>query len=147
MNCINFKVRAKNYQKYFFCTKQKKEITYKDCEQCSYKEYKKAYKIKNKSNKLASLERKRDKNIIKSGKCEWCKRYFKYLEPHEIYGGSNRKRSIEHNFVKLLCRGCHSNPEIISKLRVESQKEYENTHTREEFINITGMSYIDKERR
>ena len=67
----------------------------------------KSGQMKKKSSKLAKLERQRDKNLIKSGICEVCGRYSKQLDSHEIYGGSNRKRSIKHKFVKLLCRKCH----------------------------------------
>ena len=105
-------------------------------------EVEKKTKIKNKSNRLAKIERQRDKNIIKSGRCEYCKEYSKHLDPHEIYGGSNRIRSIKNNFVKLLCRNCHSDKDIIKQLRIDTQKEYEKDHTREEFIKITGKSYI-----
>lgn len=102
----------------------------------------KSGQIKKKSNKLAKLERQRDKNLIKSGICEVCGRYSKQLDPHEIYGGSNRKRSIKHKFVKLLCRKCHDNKEIIKQLRIDTQKEYMKTHTKEEFIKLIGKSYI-----
>lgn len=102
----------------------------------------KSGQIKKKSNKLTKLERQRDKNLIKSGICEVCGRYSKQLDPHEIYGGSNRKRSIKHKFVKLLCRKCHDNKEIIKQLRIDTQKEYMKTHTKEEFIDLIGKSYI-----
>ena len=102
----------------------------------------KSGQMKKKSNKLAKLERQRDKNLIKSGICEVCGRYSKKLDPHEIYGGSNRKRSIKHKFVKLLCRKCHDNKEIIKQLRIDTQKEYMKTHTKEEFIELIGKSYI-----
>lgn len=102
----------------------------------------KSGQMKKKSNKLAKLERQRDKNLIKSGICEVCGRYSKQLDPHEIYGGSNRKRSIKHKFVKLLCRKCHDNKEIIKQLRIDTQKEYMKTHTKEEFIGLIGKSYI-----
>lgn len=98
--------------------------------------------IKKKSSKLAKLERKRDKDLIKLGICEFCGKYSKKLEPHEVYGGSNRKRSIQHKFVKLICRECHSNEKIINQLRIDVQKEYEKEHTRQEFIDIIGKSYI-----
>lgn len=103
---------------------------------------KKSAEIKKKSNKLAKLERQRDKDIIKEGICEFCGNYSKKLDPHEVYGGSNRKRSIVNNFVKLLCRECHSNENIINQLRTETQKEYEKKHTREEFIRLIGKSYL-----
>ena len=99
-------------------------------------------KIKQKSSKLAKLERQRDKDIVKEGICDYCHKYSKRLDPHEVYGGSNRKRSIKNKFVKMLCPKCHSNEKIISQLRKEVQKEYEKTHTREEFIKLIGKSYI-----
>lgn len=102
----------------------------------------KSGQMKKKSSKLAKLERQRDKNLIKSGICEVCGNYSKRLDPHEIYGGSNRKRSIQHKFVKLICPKCHSNEAIINQLRINTQKEYEETHTRQEFIDLIGKSYI-----
>lgn len=100
--------------------------------------------LKKKSSKLAKLERQRDKDIVKEGICEVCGNYSKHLDPHEIFGGSNRKRSIDHKFVKLLCRKCHDDEDIIKQLRIDAQKEYMKTHTEEEFINLIGKSYINK---
>lgn len=98
--------------------------------------------IKKKSKRLAKLERQRDKNLVKEGICEFCDSYSRHLDPHEVYGGSNRKRSIQHKFVKLICPKCHSNETIINQLRIDTQKEYEKTHTRQEFINLIGKSYL-----
>ena len=98
--------------------------------------------IKKKSSKLAKLERQRDKGIKKEGICELCGKYSKRLDPHEIYGGSNRQRSIKHKFVKLICRECHQNNELLKQLKIDTQKEFEKTHTREEFIKITGKSVL-----
>lgn len=100
--------------------------------------------IKKRSKKLAKLERQRDKDIVKEGICEFCGKYSKRLDPHEIFGGSNRKRSIKNKFVKLICPKCHSNEAIIKQLRIDTQKEYMKTHTEEEFINLIGKSYINK---
>lgn len=98
--------------------------------------------IKKKSKKLAKLERQRDKDIVKEGICEFCGKYSKRLDPHEVYGGSNRKRSIKNKFVKLICPKCHSNEAIINQLRIDMQKEYMKTHTEEEFIKLIGKSYL-----
>lgn len=106
------------------------------------KQEEKITKIKRKSTKLAKLERQRDKDLIKSGICEFCGNYSKQLDPHEVYGGSNRKRSIKHKFVKLICRKCHGNEDIIKQLRIDTQKEYMKTHIKEEFIKLIGKSYI-----
>lgn len=102
----------------------------------------KSGQMKKKSSKLAKLERQRDKGLVKSGICENCGKFSKRLDPHEIYGGSNRKRSIAHKFVKLLCRECHSNENIINQLRIDIQKEYEKNHTRNDFIKLIGKSYL-----
>lgn len=102
----------------------------------------KSGQMQKKSNKLAKLERQRDKDLIKSGICENCGKYSQRLDPHEVYGGSNRKRSIKYKFIKLLCRECHSNENIINQLRIDTQKEFEKTHTKEEFIKLIGKSYI-----
>ena len=64
--------------------------------QKSAEKTKKFAEIKKKSKKLAKLERQRDKDIVKEGICEFCGKYSKRLDPHEIYGGSNRKRSIKY---------------------------------------------------
>ena len=51
-------------------------------------------------------------------------------------------KSIRMGFVVPLCRKCHSNEKVINYLRIVIQKEFEKTRTREEFIEITGKSYI-----
>lgn len=102
----------------------------------------KSGQIKKKSKKLAKLERQRDKNIVKEGICGFCGKYSKRLDPHEIFGGSNRKRSIKNKFVKLICPECHSNEAIINQLRIDTQREYMKTHTKEEFIRLIGKSYL-----
>ena len=112
------------------------------------KENSKRFKeIKKKSKKLAKLERQRDKNLDKYGECEYCHREFKHLDPHEVYGGSNRQRSMKYGFVKKLCRECHSNEKIHEQLKIDTQKEFEKNHTREEFIKIIGQSFIGRKKR
>lgn len=103
---------------------------------------KESTQMKKKSKKLTKLERQRDKDIIKEGICEFCGKYSKRLDPHEVYGGSNRKRSIKHKFVKLICPKCHSSENKIMQLRIDVQKEFEKNHTRAEFIAIVGKSYL-----
>lgn len=106
------------------------------------KNIKRTAEMKKKSKKLTKLERQRDKDLIKTGICECCERYSERLDPHEVYGGSNRKRSIKYRFVKLICPKCHHNENQIMQLRKNTQKEYEKNHTRAEFIAIVGKSYL-----
>lgn len=142
MSCIYLTQRTKKYKPYFFCRQSKQQITLGKCKSCLERKYKEIKPIKNKSNKLAKLEKQRDKEVTKSGKCYYCHKECKHLDPHEVFGGSNRKRSILNGFVKELCRECHSNENIIRQLRIDVQKEFERTHTREEFINLIGKSYL-----
>lgn len=142
-NCIYLTQRTKKYKPYFFCRLHKQQIALDKCKSCLKRKYKEIRAIKKKTNKLAKLERQRDKNLIKVGICECCGKYSERLDPHEVYGGSNRKRSIKYKFVKLICPECHSSENKIIQLRIDTQKEYEKTHTREEFIKLIGKSYLD----
>lgn len=141
-NCIYLTQRTKKYKPYFFCRLHKQQITLDKCKSCLKRKYKEIKPIKKKTNKLAKLERQRDKNLIKVGICECCGKYSERLDPHEVYGGSNRKRSIKYKFVKLICPECHSSENKIIQLRIDTQKEYEKTHTRDEFIKLIGKSYL-----
>lgn len=142
MKCIYLTKRSRKYLPYWFCRLNKEEITLDKCKSCSNLKYKEIKTIKNKTNKQAKLERQRDKGLIKSGVCEYCGKYSDRLDPHEVYGGSNRKRSIKYKFVKLICPKCHSSEDVIKQLRIDTQKEYERTHTKEEFIKLIGKSYL-----
>lgn len=68
------------------------------------------------------------------------------MDPHEVYGGRNRQRSMKYGLVVPLCRRCHSNENVIKDLKVWCQKKYEETHSRDEFIKIVGKSYIKEEK-
>lgn len=104
-------------------------------------------KIKQKSSKLAKLENNRFSIITNDLEhCYICtERGIKNVpkkDLHEVYGGSNRKRSIENGLVVPLCRKCHTDYTILNWLKKFVQLEYEETHTREEFIKIIGKSYL-----
>ena len=98
--------------------------------------------IKKITNKQRKIERDRDKNLVKKGKCEYCHKNSDRLDPHEVFGGCNRKRSINNKFIALLCRDCHNNKKILKELKKKYQREYEKNHTREEFIKLIGKSYL-----
>ena len=129
MNCIYLTKRSKKYSPYWFCRLNKKEIALDKCKSCSKLKYKEIKAIKNKTNKQVKLENSRYSIITD--------------DLHEIYGGSNRKRSIKNGLVVPLCRKCHENDEILKFLQRFMQLEYEETHTREEFIKLIGKSYLD----
>ena len=138
---LNDKIKCKYY---------KRHISYNiDCQNCLNR-----IVVTNKSiNKVSYKQKKLENNRFsiftnKFDECYYCKRKIKEnekLDLHEVYGGSNRIRSIKNGFVVPLCRLCHSNEEIIQYLRIKLQKEYEKTHSREEFIKIIGKNYIKGE--
>ena len=143
MLCANLLKRSKNYKTVFYCKKQKRYINISiDCESCSDFILKRNKPIRKRTAKQNKLERDRDKDLIKTGYCGYCGKYCEKLDPHEIYGGSNRKRSIKYEFVKLLCRECHQNEKVLLELKKQVQKEFEKSFTREEFIKIIGKSYL-----
>lgn len=101
--------------------------------------------MKKKSSKLAKLERNR--YSILTDNLEEC--YICHQSPvdlHEIYGGCNRRVSMEYGFCLPLCRMHHSiitNNNILSnELKVRCQKKFEETHTRNEFMALIGRSYL-----
>lgn len=131
---LNGKIKCKYYKRY---------IDYSiDCKNCSNRNLVRNKPIKNKTNKQKKLEKNRYSIFTTNiNKCYYCGKEGK-MDLHEVYGGSNRTRSIKNGLVVPLCRICHSNEDIISYLRILIQKEFEKTRTREEFIEITGKSYI-----
>lgn len=137
-------ITRRRYKKifYWYCRKLKNKITFDDCKNCINFESPNYKSINKRTSKQAKLERKRDKDLIKKGICQSCGNYSERLDPHEVFGGSNRKRSILNNFVALICRECHENDETLKELKKTYQNEYEKKHTREEFIKLIGKSYL-----
>lgn len=70
---------------------------------------------------------------------------------HEVYEGRNRQNSIKNGFCIGLCNehhnmsnySVHFNKDLQLKVKRDMQKKYEETHTREEFMNIIGRNYLD----
>lgn len=99
--------------------------------------------MKQKTNKLKKLEQNRYSIFEdKSYRCYYCHRTGTNFDFHEVYGGSNRIRSIKNGLCVHLCRSCHSNEMVLADLKKWCQKQYEKTHSRQEFINLIGKSYI-----
>lgn len=134
--------RTKRGCPYWYCRYYKKEISLPCDKNCSERILKPNTPISKISSKRRKLEKDRDSKLIKIGKCENCGKYCQKLDAHEVYSGANRKRSIQYGFVALLCRECHSNEYIIAELKKKYQKEYEIDHTRQQFIDIIGKSYL-----
>lgn len=99
--------------------------------------------MKQKSDKLRKLEKNRYSIYTdKFYSCYYCHRTGTNFDLHEVYGGSNRIRSIKNGLVVPLCRSCHSNEMVLADLKKWCQREYEKQHTRQEFIELIGKSYL-----
>ena len=73
-----------------------------------------------------------------------------YVEPHHLIGGtSNRAKSDEDGLWVWLCRKhhneAHDNPRMNLAYKRLGQQWYEKSHTRKEFIERYGKSFIDKD--
>ncbi len=72
------------------------------------------------------------------------------VHEHHIYFGANRKISEQNGFKVYLCPahhnmsdyGVHFNRELDLQLKQLCQSKYEETHSREEFIELIKRSYL-----
>jgi len=82
-------------------------------------------------------------------KCYICGSY-RMIECHHIFGGANRKNSEKFGLKVHLCKFCHNTPpngihfnrEAEVRLKQIAQREFEKTHSREEFMKIFGRNYL-----
>lgn len=107
--------------------------------------------IKQKSNKLAKLERNRFSIITKDLEhCYICyKKGMKNIpkdDLHELLEGKNRQVSMKYGLVIPICRKCHNlvtnDKTLQDKLHKVAQKEFEKHYKTENFIQIFGQSYL-----
>lgn len=102
-------------------------------------------KIKQKSNKLAKLEKNRFSILTNDLEhCYICKA--KKQDLHELIGGKNRQASMKYGLVIPVCRKCHSlieNDETLKqKWHKVAQKEFKKNYKTENFMQIFGKSYL-----
>lgn len=104
------------------------------------------HKMKNKSKKLAKLER--DRTSVFTDDLEHCILCGKKKNDlHEIFGGRNRLNSIKFNLVIPLCRECHSlnqnNPFFNDHWHKIGQEYFEcNIGSRDEFLSKFRKNYL-----
>lgn len=156
---MNYCIHLKKRKNKPYCNVIKKEITFSLCRECGNKEYKKSTlkgkspvksrTMKNKSKKLAKLERNRFSVLTDDLEhCILCGKPKEHL--HEIIYGKNRINSIKHNFVIPLCAnhhtgkdGIHFNKDLDLYYKRLCQIYFENNiGNRIEFIKIFGRSYL-----
>lgn len=72
------------------------------------------------------------------------------LHKHHIFGGANRRLSeqdglwvyLTGHYHNLSNEGVHFNKELDLQLKQLAQQKYEETHTREEFMQRYGRNYL-----
>lgn len=148
MKCINLRFRTKDYQKYIYCVRKKKQIKYQECCNCKYKEYKQVKELKKKTKKLKKLEDKRFSIITDNlNVCYICKRR-KKDDLNEVFEGSNRQMSMKYGLVIPVCRECHTQYDLDKELRaeyqIEAQQIFEEIHSHELFMQEFKKDYIGK---
>lgn len=103
---------------------------------------------------------KKQKSILQDQSCKQCylcmllnsDYSWKYVEDHHIYfGNPDRQKSERYGFKVNLClrhhregpEAVHNNSENDGLLKEICQREYEKTHTRQEFYDLMKKSYLD----
>ena len=89
------------------------------------------------------------KSILQKDKCCYICNTELNLELHHIFMASNRDKSEEDGLTVWLCAkhhrgddGPHHNRKFDLNLKEIGQEKYEETHTREEFLQRYGRSYL-----
>lgn len=69
-----------------------------------------------------------------------------FCHKHHVYEGRNRQASERAGFVMYLCprhhAEIHKNYKLMEWAHKQTQRDYEQTHTREEFMKIIGRNYL-----
>ncbi len=108
-------------------------------------------KIRQKSKKLAKLEKNRFSIITKDLEhCYLCvKKGMKDIpkdDLHELIEGKNRQVSMKYGLVIPICRKCHeivtNNKTLQDKLHRVAQKEFKKHYKSENFVQIFGKNYL-----
>lgn len=108
----------------------------------------KKVKLRQKSNKLAKLERNRYSVFSNdTKKCYLCGSTYK-LTWHEIYSGKNRQNSVKNGLCLRLCLNCHSREQENSQFNDYWHKQgqlywEEFIGSREEFIKVFRRNYLE----
>ena len=161
MKCRFLKIRKKNNKIYGYCSKFRveKNIYCKECKDLINEQLKEEYQkkisksknevykpIKSRSNRLVKAEKYRFSIIgLEKEKCSYCGSY-RSIEVNEVFEGKNRQVSIKNGFCISLCYECHekfhNDREFNLYYKRLFQKEFEKTHSREEFIKLIGRNYL-----
>lgn len=145
MYCKNLKLKLNHKLE---CKLLKKEINIKTCNDCPFKALKEARiqaKIKQRTNTLARLERKRTSLFtLNLEYCYLCGKKKEHL--HEVVFGKNRKNSMKYGLVLPLCKNCHKLMHKDSNLQFEYKQKgqalFNKTYPDLDFVKIFRENYL-----
>lgn len=86
----------------------------------------------------------------KTKKCYVCGTTYNLHKHHIFYGMSNRKNSEKHGCWCWLCAlhhnasgyGVHFDKALDEEIKKRTQRKFEQTHSRNEFMQIFGRSWL-----
>ena len=150
----NLKCRKLGFNK-LICKRTNKTINISDCANCPYKEYKDHFPnnrkpIKQRSNKLANLERNRTSLFTDDlDHCIICGK--SPVNVHEIFGGRNRLNSIKYKLViplctkehhnQIECKGIHFDKHLRNEWHIKGQIMFNKAYPDLNFRDIFGKNY------
>lgn len=156
MNCKYLKKKLNGKLE---CKLDKNKIIPKNCANCTLKEIKRTVKpnllcknqfpvkgktMKQKSSKLAKLERNRFSLFTNNlNKCYFCPNKKDHM--HEIFSGSRRQVSMKYGLCLPICESCHSkyqnNKQFNDKWHKKGQTKFEEVYPDLDFRSIFGKKY------
>lgn len=83
--------------------------------------------------------------------CEVCEDNVAVTKHEVYYGTADRQISIDNGFQVRICPLCHNAAhyranvgfDLNKKLREKFQREFEEEHTRKEFMDLIGRNYLE----
>lgn len=146
MTCKNLKQKL---NRTLYCKHKKSDIKISECSNCKYKFIERknvnSRSMKNRSSKLAKLERNR-KSILTDDleHCFICGSKKEHI--HEIFFGKNRLNSIKYDCVIPLCSACHSrihnDIELDLFCKKKGQLAFEVSYPELDFASVFKRSYL-----
>ena len=151
MNCIYLKQKLNRKLE---CKKDKNKIIPTDCANCAFKKIKctvyskrcaNKHQMKNKSNKLAKLERNRTSLFTDNmTKCYFCSNKKEHI--HELFFGRNRRNSMLYGLTLPLCAKHHdimqNDKDMIDLYHKKGQAMFNKTYPDLDFEKIFKRNYL-----
>ena len=83
---------------------------------------------------------------VEIGQCHKCRQMAPVEWHHMIYGKGRRPYSDHFDLVRQLCRECHraahSEKQTSWTYKMIAQKQFEEEHTHEEYMEIFAVNYL-----